>query len=131
MGYNSYISSDNGYTFSRPLNATEARAFQQVLSATNYASYFLGLDVQEETVETDEGTLTRISADSLTPTGNEGKAYEIFADLQKLINALPADVTVSGYVERIGEEFPDAERIHVLGRRVVSVKAEIAWPDPS
>jgi hypothetical protein len=130
MGYNSYVTGD-GFTFSRTLNAAEVRAFLRILKATDWASYFLNLDVQEETVETDEGTLTKKSAQSLSAIGNSGKAYGLTEDLTALIKWLPADVTVSGYIERIGEEFPDAERIHVIGRRVVAVKAEIVWPDPS
>jgi hypothetical protein len=130
MGYNSYVAGD-GFTFSRALNATEVRAFLWALKGMDWASYFLNLDVQEETVETDEGTLTRTSAQSLSAIGNSGKAYGLIEDLTALIKSLPADVTVSGHIERIGEEFPDAERIHVIGRRVVAVKAEIVWPDPS
>jgi hypothetical protein len=130
MGYSSYVTGD-GLTFSRALTASEVRAFLRILKASEWASYFLNLDVQEETVETDEGTLTKMSAQSLSATGTSGTAYGLTEDLTALIKSLPADVTVSGYVERIGEEFPDAERIHVIGRRVVAVKAEIVWPDPS
>jgi hypothetical protein len=130
MGYNSYIG-EADLAFSRPLTASEVRAFLRVLKAAEWASYFLDLDVREETVETDEGTLTKKSAQSLSAIGNSGKAYGLIEDLTALIKSLPADVTVSGHVERIGEEFPDAERIHVIGRRVVAVKAEIVWPDPS
>jgi hypothetical protein len=131
MGYSSYVSSDQEITFSRALRPLETRAMESLLATQDWASYFLQLDIKEETIETDEGTLTRRTASALSTRGNEGKAYGLEDDLQKLINALPADVTASGCIERIGEEWPDAERLHVVGRRVVSVTAEILWRDPS
>jgi hypothetical protein len=131
MGYNSYVASGQEITFSRPLKASETRALESVLDGLNWASFFLTVEAQEETIETDDGVLTKRTASMLTTTGNEGKAYELSEDLQKLINALPPDVTASGFIERIGEEWPDAERLHVIGRRVVSVTAEILWRDPS
>jgi len=131
MGYSSYVASGQYIEFSRPLIASEIRPIQELMSGLGYADYFLRLEVDEEATETDEGTLTKRTAACLTTAGNEGKASGLAKELQDVINALPKDVTASGYIERIGEGFPDAERLHALGRRVISVKAEIVWREPS
>jgi hypothetical protein len=67
---------------------------------------------------------------SLELTIGEGKAYRIEEALNKVIEALPEDVTGSGYIEIVGEEQPDMWRLHVRGRRVVHVDAVISWPKP-
>ena len=113
MGYNSYVSSGQEITLSRPLKATEIRPVRELLDSLSYAGYFLALDVTEQEVEVEDGTLTKRSASGLTTTGNEGKAYDLASELQQVITALPTGITASGYIERIGEEFPDAERLHV------------------
>lgn len=130
MGYNSYITSVQELTFSRPLNARETRDARTVIESTSYLSYFFNLDEMHETVETDEGTLTKTTASSLTTTGNEGKAYDAESELRDFILLLPKGVTVSGVIERIGEEWPDAERWYVDGRTVTSVRPTVIWNAP-
>lgn len=126
MGYESHITGD-GITFSRPLVGAEVRALRGVFSATDWASYLLRLTISETQIETDEGILTRIECGGITPY-QSGKAYGLIEDLEKVIAALPADVTASGHIERIGEEFPDAERIYAAGRTIVVHQAVVGWP---
>ena len=132
MGYSSYISSEQKLTFSRPLNARETRDARTAIEGTSYLSWFFQLDITEDTVETDEGTLTRTTAIGLITTGVEDKAYGLLDELRSFfLNALPDDVTVTGYIERIGEEWPDAERLYATpDRHIVSVRPEIAWRSP-
>lgn len=128
MGYESVITGP-GIDFSRPLNAKETRVLRETFSATDWASYLLCLNTSETEMDTDDGTLTKLECHGIEPY-RSGRAYGLENDLDQIIAALPEDVSASGYIERIGEEQPDMERLHVVGRRVVSVQAQIVWPDP-
>jgi hypothetical protein len=130
MGYSSYIESGQDLLFSRPLTAREVRDALTFIENTGYLQHFLQLNVITEKVETDEGTLIKTTADSLVTTGEEGKAYDLEGGLAQFLSILPLDVTASGAIERIGEEWPDAERLYVRSRRVISVKPEITWTSP-
>lgn len=127
MGYSSYVTSD-GLTFSRPLNAVETRALEA--AATEDFRYFFTIERTEETVETADGTLIKLSCESISTVDQSGKAYTLAEDLQWVLHALPTDVSVRGYVERIGEEWPDAERLYVVSQTVVSVIPKITWTAP-
>jgi hypothetical protein len=127
MGYSSYVTSD-GLTFSRTLNAVETRALEA--AATENFTYFLTIERTEETVETNDGTLTKVSCESISAVHSTGKAYTLAEDLQRVLRALPTDVTAHGYIERIGEEWPDAERLYVVSQTVVSVIPKITWTAP-
>lgn len=127
MGYYSSVTGD--LELSRPINYTEIEAVQ---ASMEYENYPYSLEIETEHIDTPEGKLIKQTCRTITTDNSDsGKYYGLESDTQTMINALPADVTVSGYVQRDGEEVGDMERIHVLGRRVVSVKAEITWPDPS
>lgn len=128
MGYISYVTSDDHLTFSRPLNATETRALETAV--TENFLYFLTIERTEETVETDDGTLTKVSCESISAVHESGKAYTLAEDLQRVLRALPSDVSVRGYIERIGDEWPDAERFYIVGHIVVSVTPQITWTAP-
>src|SRR3954471_12583196 len=125
MGYISEMSGE--MEFSRPLNYGETKRAQAALGG-NWSYY--RLDADEEIRETPEGELHVAIARGIELEISTGKAYEWHSRLQDLVNALPADVIVSGYFERSGEEASDLERLHVKGREVVSVKPEIVWPEP-
>ena len=127
MGYESHVEGE--IAFSRQLNGRDTRELRQHVSALN-CSYFLQPDVITQEIKTDEGILTRIQCQGLVAPGKTGKARDLEKDLAAIILTLPRDVTCAGYIERIGEDFPDAERLHVIGRRVISVKPSITWPDP-
>lgn len=126
MGY--YSTFDGELVFSRPLNGRETRALKPALN-NNWSVYELITEHEER--ETDEGVLTVVQTTGIRPREDQLKAYEWQRVLQDMVNALPEDVTVSGYIERSGEESPDLERLYVRGRAVVSVKPEIVWPEPS
>jgi len=115
MGYISTVT--GSLNFSRPLDQFEypalLDAFRQTSGGTNYpfTAGQLGIYADE--------------ADS-------GKYYHLEADLKILVNALPSDVEVTGFIERIGEQWPDAERLYPLPttRQVMSVRAAITWTGP-
>jgi|SRR4051812_21925621 hypothetical protein len=60
---------------------------------------------------------------------DEGKAYDIDAELQDLIDKLP-DASWEGYIEGVGEEYPDVWRLYVYGGMVRKVNPHIIWPTP-
>lgn len=111
MGY--YSTMSGGIDLSRAL--TDAEAGAAVATQDSDWTYF-------ETRSDKFGT----SLEAI----EEGKAYRIEDALNKVINALPEDVTGSGYIEIVGEQQPDMWRLHVLGRRVVLVQAVTSWPEP-
>ncbi len=128
MGYYSDLSGE--VTFSRSLTVKEAK---KVKEAQDSVWGYYELIQEAETREVDEGTLTVTRTTGLRlleEVQSQCKAYEWKNMLRAMIEALPEDVTTSGYFERIGEESPDMERLYVIGRRVVSVKPEIVWPEP-
>jgi hypothetical protein len=129
MGYYSRIEGE--ITFSRPLNRPETRAVEAAQDK-DWTYYSLITDTEER--ETDEGTFTILRTTGLEPdTDSRGggiRAYEWESVLRAMINALPADVTASGTLERTGEESPDMERLWLTGREVHSIKPIITWKYP-
>ena len=126
MGYESHITGD-GITFSRPLVGAEVRALQAVFSATDWASCLLRLTISD-TAALDPGQDALVGLDLRLTPYRSGEAYGLIEDLEKVIAALPVDVTASGFIERIGEKFRDAERIYAAGRKIVVHQAVVTWP---
>lgn len=127
MGYRSSITGE--LDFSRALNWKESEPIRVLLERDPWNVYALEAETEER--ETDEGTLTIVITTGLKPLyEDEIKTYEWERVLREVLALLPADVIVSGYFERSGEEAPDFERLYVKGREVVSVKPEIVWPEP-
>lgn len=129
MGYLSHI--HGSMSLSRELNHAEVKAVE---AATDPNGWF-GLDVWEDEEDTDTGRITAKSADAIIVTYDEGgKAYSALEELQKLINALPGDVGLTGSFRRTGEESPDVSR-YVLKptdpRTVIEEKPRLVWPDGS
>lgn len=87
-------------------------------------------DVQEEEVETDEGTLTRkIATRIICGTQDQLKAYHAEEHLQELVDHLGPDFAYSGRFEGYGEENGDMWRLHVRNGKVVKTEPSIVWPD--
>jgi len=123
-----YISSLEGeMEFSRPLTRKESAPL--ALAFEDNWNVF-ELITETETRETDEGELTVTKTYGVGLSMSSAKAYEMARVLQEAITALPEDVKVTGYFERVGEEQPDMERLYVVGRKVVVVQARITWDIP-
>jgi hypothetical protein len=60
---------------------------------------------------------------------DEAKTYDIDAELQDLVDKLP-NAAWSGYIEGVGEEYPDVWRLYVYGGMVHKVTPKITWPEP-
>lgn len=96
----------------------------------NQADKHCKLRLVEETVETDDGTLTRKQAVAVTCTWTgQTKAYRIEEHLQELIDLHGKDRTFSGYIEAEGEDAGDLWRLAVVGGRAVRIEPRIVWPE--
>jgi hypothetical protein len=86
-------------------------------------------DVKEETVETDEGTLTRKGAQRIICGSEDGfKAYHAEEHLQALVDHLGPGYSYEGMFEGFGEENGDMWRLVVRNGTVVKIEPTITWP---
>ena len=88
------------------------------------------LRVAEDSIDTDEGTLTRRSCAAIEPATDDGyKAYGIQVDLQTLLNAIGPGHEYSGYLEGLGEDNEDIWRLYVRDGKAIKVKVQLVWPE--
>jgi hypothetical protein len=89
------------------------------------------LEVDERTVQTDEGELVRREAVAVIPDeGADASARTLIQDLQAIIDANPGH-EFTGRFDCEGEENADIWRAVIRNRRVVRVSAMIVWPEGS
>lgn len=87
------------------------------------------LRIDEETVDTDEGPLTRKTSSALVPRWDDSfKAYHLIEHVQKVIDAFPGH-TFTGRLDCEGEESGDLWRVVVRDGRAEKVEPRIVWPD--
>jgi hypothetical protein len=87
------------------------------------------LDVAEEVVETDDGTLTRKTARAVIPIREDSyKAYRLTEEVQQVIDSFPQHV-FTGRLECEGEQPGDLWRVVVRNRRAEEIRPKIVWPD--
>jgi hypothetical protein len=122
MGYNTSVSGE--ITITPPLTWNEIKD-----------SPFLGCDldvalhVQEETVDTEDGTLTRKTATALVPAWEDSyKAYHLVEHVQRALDAFPGH-TFTGRLECEGEDNTDIWRVIIRDGRAVKIEPRIVWPD--
>jgi len=83
----------------------------------------------EERVDTEEGTLTRVTATALVPESEEARRYyNLVEHLQEAIDAFPGH-TFTGRFHCEGEDTGDLWRVIIRNGRAVKVEPEIVWPD--
>lgn len=127
MGYDTNY--DGEIRIDPPLTWAEIKDSPYLPDGAWRAGLDVKLRVREETVETDEGTLTRRTADAVVPVTEDAyKGYEIVATVQKVIDAFPGH-TFSGRFDCEGEEAGDLWRLVVKNGRAIKVQPQIAWPD--
>ena len=127
MGYKS-----TGYgtlQLSRPLVWSE---FKDSRFADPQVDTILWFPVAQWSEETDRGVLQVCVVREVGWRYEDAcKMYSIESEIDELAKWLPEDVSVSGWLMRIGEESPDIERYTVRNRCAVVQKAEVRWPDGS
>lgn len=91
----------------------------------SWPDVYLVLD--EETVHTDEGQLTRRTCERIDPM-EETRGDTLVADIQAVIDANP-EHEFAGWFECFGEEPGDIWRAVIRGRKAVRIEPRIVWPD--
>ena len=121
MGYYSTITGE--ISFEPPASYGEIRS----LSDKDRLFRFVQV---AETQETEEGTLTKVSARCIEPVDDDRiKAYSMESDLTDFRAALP-NRRWSGEFRVEGEEAGDVQRLFVDDKgHVVLWKARLLWPD--
>lgn len=86
--------------------------------------------VVEESVTTDDGELTRRSADALVPNYYiaDTSGRSLIAEIQAVVDANPGH-EFTGMFECSGERNGDLWRAVVRDGRAVKIEARIVWPD--
>lgn len=119
MGY--YIEYDGEIRISPPLTWKDIQAGPDLKD--------LAYLRETETVQTEEGTLTKITAHGVK-VDREGptKAFPE-QELHQLAEAFP-DRTFTGFIEGRGEDFEGHFRLLIHQGEVAHIKPVITWPQP-
>jgi hypothetical protein len=128
MGYNTFFTGE--IRIDPPLSWAEIRGSDFLPEVAWDNDLAVKLRVQDETTETDDGTLVRRWADAVLPvTDDRYKAYDILAHVQRLIDRYGTEHRFTGYLDAAGEERGDLWRLYVRDGRAVRVEPRIVWPD--
>lgn len=127
MGYSTRY--DGAISITPPLTWAEIKNSPYLPDKARGKGLDVKLRVIEENVETDDGTLTRRSADAIVPvTEDSYKGYDIVETVQKVIDSHPGH-EFTGRFDCEGEDAADVWRLVVKNGRAVKVKAQIVWPE--
>lgn len=89
----------------------------------------LVLRVDEDSVDTEEGTLLRRTATALVMREiDEYRAYSLLDEVQEAVDAFPGR-TWTGRLDCEGEENTDLWRVYVRDGKAVKVEPRIVWPE--
>ena len=127
MGYLTYVEGE--ITISPEIPWGEVKNSPFLPGENGWPDRDLALRIQEEVIETHEGTLTRRSAVAVAGanllTEDRYKAYEIEAHLQELLDCLGNGRTFNGYLEGSGEDSGDMWRLYVRDGKATKVKVQL------
>ena len=129
MGYHSHLEGE--ITINPPIPWSEVRDGDFV-SASDREEWkrLVWLRLDEETVQTDEGTLTRKQAVAIrVTTAGELRAGTLRPEVQEIVARHGKGRTFDGYILVRGEESPDIWRVAVENGEAVEVYPRIIWPD--
>lgn len=95
--------------------------------------YDCALQLDEEPVDTPDGTLTRKQVTAIIPASEDDyKGYGIVEAVQGIVDRwAPTGRTFGGYLECEGEEAGDLWRLAVVDGRATRIEPRIIWPDLS
>ncbi|MET9339219.1 DUF6205 family protein [Nonomuraea sp. NPDC003804] len=129
MGYNSSLEGEITFTPPIPWSELQGSAFVRTPERREYER-LVWLRMVEETVETDEGTLTRKHAVAIRPSeGDELRAGKLAHEVQEIVSKHGAGRTFEGFILVRGEESPDLWRVTVEAGKAIEVIPRIVWPD--
>lgn len=127
MGYVTHVKGE--FSISPPLTWTEIKdtAYAPDANITERPDLFLRID--EESVDTAEGTLTRRSAAALVMREiDEYRAYDLLEQVQRAVDAFPGH-RWSGRLDCEGQENTDMWRVVIRDGKAQKVEPRIVWPD--
>lgn len=142
MGYTTSVEGE--IIITPPLNAKEIRHFHDLTLNQGRRSLELDVKPQIETkeIETEEGVLQRQTCAVLVPWKEDPfTVTDMETSIRMVVDAFGDTHSIAGVMEGHGERRDDMWRVHVepidpepgAGRegrhRVVTVKAEIHWPE--
>lgn len=128
MGYTTRVTGE--FTITPPLTWPEFSDSQYAPHNIDvpYEPSFM-LHVDEQTVDTEDGMLTRRTATALVMREiDEYRAYELLEEVQEAIDAFPGHV-FAGRLDCEGEETGDLWRVYIRDGKAVRVEPRIVWPD--
>lgn len=122
MGY--YTRYDGEISIEPPLTWNEIRNSDWATGT----KFTVKLRIAEEIVETDDGTLTRRTADALIPLAEDCYKGDVIPSVQKAIEDFPGHI-FNGRFDCKGEDAGDLWRLVVRNGGVKKVEPRIVWPD--
>lgn len=129
MGYTSYLSEEITIDPPIPWADLHDSPFIRTSDRREYER-LVWLRMEEQDVETDEGTLTHKRAVAIRPsTADELRARGLVDEVQEIVNAHGRGRAFTGYILVTGEESPDIWRVAVEDGQAVEVRPKIVWPD--
>ena len=127
-----YTTSFNGeLTITPPLTFTELEAIPFREDRAKDKRLDVKVRVDEETVTTPDGVLTRRTGVALLTTWeDEMRGYDIVENVQLFLDTHPGH-TLTGRMDAEGEQAADLWRLEIQHGRAVKVTPRIVWPDGS
>ena len=129
MGYHSHVSGE--ITITPPISWKELqeKGYNKEGRWTSDWTH-VRLEVEAETVSTDDGELTRYTAEAIVPSTDDSfKAYGLTKHVQKIVDDFPEHDFTGGYFQVEGEDNVDLWRVYVRRGKTIEVKPEIKWPE--
>lgn len=109
-----------------PLNWTEIR---KANLNDSILAFPLGVDMQVEIEETDEGTVTVKKVSTLIPwTDDKHAAHSLLDMVQCVVNMCPGHHYLGHFEVTLADEASLPYRIYVYDGKAVKVVPEISWP---
>lgn len=135
MGYTTRVTGE--FAIDPPLTWHEIKgspfsfpsALGRIVREYHANEFDLALRVNEETVDTEQGTLVRRTASALVMRQiDEYRERDLVQQVQRIIDLFPGH-TFTGRLECEGEENTDVWRVVVRDGRATRVEPRIVWPD--
>ncbi|PZG49863.1 hypothetical protein C1I98_11145 [Spongiactinospora gelatinilytica] len=129
MGYTSYLSGEITIYPSIPWKELQGSPFVYTPEREE-RDRLVWLRMAEETVETDDGTLTRKQAVAIRVSeASELRAYGLVSEVQEIVTAHGTGRSFDGLILVCGEASPDIWRVRVVDGHAVEERPMLRWPD--
>jgi hypothetical protein len=125
MGYYTRVTGE--LVITPPLTAAEIRHWE---ANVDIQQVNIRLKVAEETLQVEEGELTKRTAAAVLPWSEDRfKAYSVIEDVQAFLNMFGTGHQLTGWFDCAGEEDDDLWRLHVIDGKATKIEPQIVWPN--